>query len=399
MATYLLPVSVLVSLPFLFLWSHYLRPVSQWRTRWDCVVFVGLYCGLGLLQVAEHFIFIFSCIEKPPGAPINAASSLLFPLSLAVLLYLFIAHRTKNFRFVCIYLLFINLSIAALTCVQRQSWFGEIIPRAYQHLFETRSTYAVLFGTALLFVDIVILVWLYRVTKSLTISHFWRVAIPLLFALSFDSFWFSAVIAYLTSASYFDVMPPHLASKLFMGLMYSLCLFLHFKWRDQEWINGQSEEHPITFLLSVFYLDKFIRSGGVIRVNSLTPTEPSDSLPVSWKSTTPVSTCMELKVTFVNELPTPRAVKQLLELLAPREQIRANFEARLKVSFYYGGQNIAYRETENGMEIIAFGQAEYVIEAVNNLSSEEAEKVIICVPEPFAKHAREVKDLPQFRER
>src|ERR1043165_9808350 len=397
MSQILLPFSIAVSVPLVYFWPRIVRPIRELRSTIDQVGVAFIFLALGSLQVAQHFLFMSACVELVPGAPINVGSSLLFPLSLAVLLYLFIAHRRATFRSVCIYLLSINGCIASLTCIARLDEAGKLFPSAIRQLCTRESTYAVIGGTGLFVIDVVIMVCTYRITKARIKSPFLRIATPLLFAILFDSMGFSDIVAWFTQSGYFAVMIPHVACKAAMGLGYAFCLFLHFVCHDRALIDDTEPEHPIAFLSSVTGFDRFFAASDAI----LTRAMPHDS--VRTRANQPQSE-MENRMRYegmfpvmLSSLKTPRAVKELVDALSPRPARREFEETTFKLSFYFGGNNVAYRRTGRELEILAAGAPKEVAEVIDRLSEEELRNVIIDCPESLKEFLREFRHAPPLR--
>jgi hypothetical protein len=85
-------------------------------------------------------------------------------------------------------------------------------------------------------------------------------------------------------------------------------------------------------------------------------------------------------------LPTPPEVKKLVarELknrsVADRE--RQRITDRFNLQYYFGGQEVAYRQTDQGVEVLAVGPDE-IGELLQRVARDERPMIIIGYPEPW----------------
>ncbi len=85
--------------------------------------------------------------------------------------------------------------------------------------------------------------------------------------------------------------------------------------------------------------------------------------------------------------PTPPVVQELLERANPRTaKARRNLEEQLKLSWYFGGLSVVYRESKNGLAIVASGRDEDVRQALDELPKAKRAAVVLTFPEHFETH-------------
>jgi hypothetical protein len=98
---------------------------------------------------------------------------------------------------------------------------------------------------------------------------------------------------------------------------------------------------------------------------------------------------------------TPKAVEEIVRTLGHdlREPQRRRFKQDLLLSYYYGGKEVACRETKSGLEIVSFGRNDEVAKVLDSLEIGEAEGIVVVYPPVFDTWVREMKPRASGRTR
>jgi hypothetical protein len=221
--------SIFCTIPYL----RYAPPAStrEWRHQRPIaatLTMVGFYLMLGVFQFLQYFYASLGSVSVWPGISVNAGSSVLFPLTLAVLLHVNVTRPWRNFLGTCFYLCGVNAFLAVIPFLARRGIIAVSLPQEWEGLFSTGATWKVLFGTALLMVDAALMRISYRVLENRNVAPVWLLTLPLVLALVVDAIGFSAVVAWTDDAEFMTTFVPQLATKLVAGLIYSFCLIRHF---------------------------------------------------------------------------------------------------------------------------------------------------------------------------
>jgi hypothetical protein len=87
---------------------------------------------------------------------------------------------------------------------------------------------------------------------------------------------------------------------------------------------------------------------------------------------------------LLRQLETPRSVRELMSYFGKlRGKNRQQLEEHIKLSYYFGGLEVAYERTEQGPEIIASGPPEEVARVLDSLDPEHLNHITIDFPERF----------------
>ncbi len=95
---------------------------------------------------------------------------------------------------------------------------------------------------------------------------------------------------------------------------------------------------------------------------------------------------------IIEDLETPEKVTEVLRILGTdlsRKQGR-RFARDLKLSYYYGGQEVACRETKRGLEVVVSGWGNEVPTTLDRMGVEESKGIAVVFPEPFDAWVREM---------
>ncbi len=89
-----------------------------------------------------------------------------------------------------------------------------------------------------------------------------------------------------------------------------------------------------------------------------------------------------MKTTYLNTLPTPPAIDKVLAHAGSlKAGVRKQLLEDLKLSFYFGGLDVACKATRRGLVIVASGPSKEILDVLNTLSQKERAAVTIIFPE------------------
>lgn len=91
---------------------------------------------------------------------------------------------------------------------------------------------------------------------------------------------------------------------------------------------------------------------------------------------------------LLEDLENPPAVQQLLTRLCPlphQQEERASLEQQLKLSYYFGGLDVAYIKTSQGLAIVASGPGHEVRHVLDTLTETQLAQVVVMFPQRWEK--------------
>ncbi len=241
--------SFVVSCCWLYLWPMVIR---HWRAtqRNSDKLWVGMMIfALALFQIFQYYLMWFDTNTFFRAFYTNSGTSLLFPLSLAIILQLYLSGSSRVFRYVCLTLLVTNAAAGGFACYMRAGWWPAPLLQGYEQLWTNVAIGKIVFGTIILFIDILVIIVCVKWTRD-NINMKWRwsrIASPLLIALGVDSILFSLVVHLYDSSSvydisfYWNVLIAQSITKLWTGAIYAGCLTLAFRGPDRETLEREPE--------------------------------------------------------------------------------------------------------------------------------------------------------------
>lgn len=205
-------------------------PVPRWVTT---VFWVSLVVAIATLQLAQHY---FATVLRGTvvGLPVNVGSDVLFPLTLAVLLYLCVVRRPPEFKSVYRVVLVVNASVAAWSW-----WAGH---PEYSHysathrlagLWSENAPWKILLGGALTVFDAALMILVYRWASYHTVYRGARILVPLLAGLWCDAVVYSLIETACGPTPSLDTWGTELfgqlVAKSLAGGVYSTLIYLYLK--------------------------------------------------------------------------------------------------------------------------------------------------------------------------
>ena len=224
-------VALWVMAPVLLLEAVLVRPRPRSGLTWELagagwrgkLARVGVYGVLLLAQPAQHVFATLAPDVLGPGA--NVGSSVLFPLSLSLLLYLYATRRPGEFLRVILLIVGSNALIGAVACALRAGWFQQADWGRYEALWTRQATWGITLGTASTIAAALVMVGLTSRLGQKATTGASRVALPLLIGLLVDSGLFSLVLARSKGwEHYWFLFAGQAVSKSLSGIVYATAL-------------------------------------------------------------------------------------------------------------------------------------------------------------------------------
>ncbi len=197
-----------------------LRPLRICGHR---VLRFSVYGVLLLVQPFQHAFATLAPNAFATGA--NVGSSMLFPLSLSILLYLYVTRKPGEFIRVIFLIAGMNAMVVTTACAIRSGWIPTGLDASYAELWSRKATWEITLGTLSTISSALLMVSLVRAWGIRSTSRIAYVAFPLLMGLTFDSAFFAAVLAGSRGwVNYPAIFLGQLASKWLIGGIYALGL-------------------------------------------------------------------------------------------------------------------------------------------------------------------------------
>jgi diguanylate cyclase (GGDEF)-like protein len=157
--------------------------------------FTPLYIVLGGFQYLEAMLSLRVTIA--PGIALNPGSIILFPATLVTVLLIYVKEDAIEARKLVYGLVLANAGVAILSFILgiQIALPGSLPQGLTQHDFFVASKIA-LFGTSLLFLDVLGIILCYEFVSRFASSLFWRFFLSLLVIVAFDSFLFTLFVSY-----------------------------------------------------------------------------------------------------------------------------------------------------------------------------------------------------------
>lgn len=89
----------------------------------------------------------------------------------------------------------------------------------------------------------------------------------------------------------------------------------------------------------------------------------------------------QMEEQVLSDLIPPAVVKEVVQRLSANDaKRRAYLEREVTLSYYYGGLEIAYRDDEEGLRIVASGPSEEVASVLDTLDAKEVSRLVVMTP-------------------
>ncbi|MHA7057136.1 sensor histidine kinase [Aquimarina sp. M1] len=256
-----------------------------------------LFTALGMFQFIQVFTATTMYFELYDGITVSPGSSLLFSVTLFTILIFYIKEDASITRRLIYALVTANLMIVILLLLLginlKDSNMHQVSFTILADFFNT-NVFLLVYGTILLFIDSILLIFIFEYISKYIKSLFLRVFLTMLIVLSFDAVMFS-VIAFWNSDNFVNFLISGLVSKITMSFYYGILFTIYLKYIQRE----VSENSYSTFkdvYHSLTYRQKFEEAEKVIQLSESRYQTLTDISPVGIFMTTANG-----KTTFVNE--------------------------------------------------------------------------------------------------
>ncbi|MBQ4822539.1 PAS domain-containing sensor histidine kinase [Aquimarina sp. MMG016] len=194
-----------------------------------------LFAALGLFQFMQFFLASTIYFQISEDVLVSPGSSVLFACSLFAVLLIYIKEDAIEARKLIYALLVANIIMSTLLI--SFSWnIGDselVNPMNISTKFFDTSAYVLFIGTIVLFIDSVLIIFIFELISKHISNLFWRICITMLLVLSFD-----AIVFTMGSFWYFEnmlsILISGLISKTFFGLFYSIIFTIYLKYFEKE---------------------------------------------------------------------------------------------------------------------------------------------------------------------
>ncbi|WP_299253804.1 ATP-binding protein [uncultured Aquimarina sp.] len=256
-----------------------------------------LFTTLGIFQFIQVFTATTMYFEVYDGITVSPGSSVLFSVTLFSVLIFYIKEDALLTRRLIYALVIANLTIVILLLL-----FGINLEDSNMHQvsftmlsdFFNTNVILLVYGTTLLFIDSILIIFIFEYISKYIQSLFLRIFLTMLVILSFDAILFS-VIGFWNTGNISSILVSGLSSKIVMSFYYGILFTIYIKYFQKE----VSENSYSTFkdvYHSLTYRQKFEEAEKVIQLSESRYQTLTDISPVGI-----FMTKANGKTTFVNE--------------------------------------------------------------------------------------------------
>jgi diguanylate cyclase (GGDEF)-like protein len=203
----------------------------------------AFFCALGVMHFIETYLASIFYVSLPLGIVTSPGSTVLFTGKLMLLLLVYIREDAKVVRQPIYGLLIGNLLMVALAAMMRGHDIIALAPgRSADFSFLNEMGVLMVWGTALLFVDCILLILLYERSRAWLGDHvFARLALSGAAILTFDQVGFFLGLHALTGAPV-SVLIGGWTAKMAAVALYSVLVYVYLHWFER--VVGQGRREP-----------------------------------------------------------------------------------------------------------------------------------------------------------
>ena len=226
----------------------------------------AFFCALGVMHFIETYLASIFYIALPFGIVTSPGSTVMFTGKLMLLLLVYIREDAAVVRQPIYGLLIGNLLVVTFAMLMRGHELMALAPgRLADFVFLDEMGALMVLGTALLFIDSILLILLYERTRSWFENRLLaRLLVSGAVIMTFDQIFFFLGLHVLTGAPA-SVLIGGWAAKMAAVLLYSVLVYAYLRW----WEPSVSDARPILPISDVFdtltyrerYEDLLVRSG------------------------------------------------------------------------------------------------------------------------------------------
>lgn len=200
---------------------------------------IGVFmCALGVMHFLETYLASVFYVALPFGM-LSPGSTVLFSGKLALLLLLYVKEDATTVRQPIYGLLLGNVLMIGLALLLRQHEMARLADgRLPDIAFIDQMGWLMAWGTALLFVDAILIILLYeKLGRYLRKLPFLRISMALACVLTVDQIGFFCAL-HLTTGAPFQVLVGGWVAKMGASLVFSLMLVAYLRWFEKETISS-----------------------------------------------------------------------------------------------------------------------------------------------------------------
>ncbi|MGY3793108.1 PAS domain-containing sensor histidine kinase [Aquimarina sp. 433] len=256
-----------------------------------------LFTALGMFQFIQVFTATTMYFEIYDGITVSPGSSVLFSVTLFSVLIFYIKEDALLTRRLIYALVIANLMIVILLLLfsinLQDSKIHQMSFKMISDFFNT-NIFLLIYGTVLLFVDSILLIFIYEYISKYIENLFFRIFLTMLTILTFDAILFS-VVGFWNNSNMISFLISGLASKITMSFYYGIIFTVYLKYIQKE-INENTYATFKDVYHSLTYRQKFEEAEKVIQLSENRYQTLTDISPVGI-----FMTKANGKTTFVNE--------------------------------------------------------------------------------------------------
>ncbi|WP_378174652.1 histidine kinase dimerization/phospho-acceptor domain-containing protein [Aquimarina sp. SS2-1] len=256
-----------------------------------------LFTALGMFQFIQVFTATTMYFEIFDGITVSPGSSVLFSVTLFTVLIFYIKEDALLTRRLIYALVTANLMIVILLLLfginLQDSSMHQVSFTMLSDFFNT-NVFLLVYGTLLLFVDSILVIFIFEYISKHIKSLFFRVFLTMLLVLVFDAVLFS-VIGFWNSDSIMNFLISGLVSKITMSFYYGILFTIYLKYVQKEASENMYSSFKDVYH-SLTYRQKFEEAEKVIQLSESRYQTLTDISPVGI-----FMTKANGKTTFVNE--------------------------------------------------------------------------------------------------
>ncbi|MDY8136335.1 ATP-binding protein [Aquimarina sp. 2201CG5-10] len=254
-----------------------------------------LFTVLGLFQFMQVFLASTVYFQISENILISPGSSVLFSASLFVVLLIYIKEDAETARRLIYALVIANIILSFLLISFRLNIEGSFTynPFDISTEFFYTNVFVLFVGTAILFIDSILIIFIFEFISKFTSNLFLRISITMVSVLSFDAVCFS-----LGSFWYFEnleqILYSGLIAKISVAIFYSIFFTIYLKYIEKDvYVAGYVSFKDIYHSLT--YKQKFEKAEKAIQLSESRYHTLTDIVPVGI-----FMTRADGKTTFVN---------------------------------------------------------------------------------------------------
>jgi diguanylate cyclase (GGDEF)-like protein len=218
----------------------------------------AFFCALGVMHFIETYLASVLYVSLPLGIVTSPGSSVLFTGKLMMLLLVYIREDAVVVRQPIYGLLFGNLLMVTLAVLMRHHTLLALAPaHVVDFGFLDQTGTLMVWGTALLFVDCIMIILLYERLRTWLSNYLYlRLAVAGAVVLTFDQIFFYGGLRMLTGAPVSVLVGGWLA-KMAAVTIYAVLVGCYLRWCERSTASGQSSRRLSDVFDTLTYRERY----------------------------------------------------------------------------------------------------------------------------------------------